>query len=122
MDFDERYAFVTGDGEYSGVRKIADTVKRDLYMVTGNSGEDYSPEEFRGNLIIYGTIGKSEIVESLAEEKRLDLSRIRNKREVYGFFVIKEPMRNVKEAVVIVGSDKRGTIYGLFRLSELIGV
>ena len=49
-------------------------------------------------------------------------SGVRGKREVYLFQVVENPMEGVKSALVIAGSDKRGTIYGLFYLSEKLGV
>lgn len=53
---------------------------------------------------------------------KLELSGVRGKREVYLFQVVENPMEGVKSALVIAGSDKRGTIYGLFYLSEKLGV
>lgn len=53
---------------------------------------------------------------------KLELAGVRGKREVYLFQVVENPMEGVKSAVVIAGSDKRGTIYGLFHLSEKLGV
>src|SRR5690606_25775486 len=35
---------------------------------------------------------------------------------------VKDPFPGVNEALVIAGSDKRGTIYGIYGLSQLIGV
>ena len=36
--------------------------------------------------------------------------------------VVSAPLNGVDDALVIVGSDKRGTIYGIYELSEQIGV
>ena len=45
---------------------------------------------------------------------------LKGKRECYGWFFPDDGLR--ERLLVIVGSDKRGTIYGLFHLSEIFGV
>ena len=52
----------------------------------------------------------------------INLNLIRGKWEVYSFQVVDNPIADVAHALIIAGSDKRGTIYGLYHLSELIGV
>ena len=47
------------------------------------------------------------------------------KRECYLIKVLETPFDDfpkIKQALIIIGSDKRGTIYGMFRLSEMCGV
>jgi len=48
----------------------------------------------------------------------------RNARQMESFFlqVVSDPLPNVSSGLVVVGSDKRGTIYGIYDLSEQIGV
>ena len=106
----------------SGVVKIAEKVKNDIFLVTGDRPNDYECYEDNGNLIIYGTVGNSGLLDEYCSDGIIDLEKIRGKREVYGFFVIDHPRENVEQAIIIAGSDKRGTIYGLFHLSELLGV
>lgn len=52
----------------------------------------------------------------------MELSAIRGKREVYDFRVLEPANGESHATLLIAGSDKRGTIYGLFHLSEIIGV
>ena len=47
---------------------------------------------------------------------------LKGKREKYILCTIKQPLEGVEEAVVIAGSDKRGTIYGIYELSSQMGV
>lgn len=133
--------FFCGDvNEYSGVRKIAEKVKKDYQLVFGVYPEDYKCEQNsttkKGDIalqgvesnvnpstvLIYGTIGKSEMLSELERDNHIDLSIIREKREVYIIQEITKPFYGIDKALVIAGSDKRGTIYGLFHFSELIGV
>ena len=62
------------------------------------------------------------MLDALEAAGKLDLDAIRGKWECYSFQVIENPWPGIGTALVIAGSDKRGTIYGLFHLSELIGV
>lgn len=112
---------------FEGVRMIADTVAEDIEAVS-----DQRPEiqnDLSGctaqRVILMATIGKSALLDRLESEGKLSLAPIRGKREVYLMQQIAEPFAEasaVKELLVIAGSDKRGTIYGMFRLSELCGV
>lgn len=110
---------------FSGVRKIADKVSGDIEKVFG-----VRPASAReiGQLtacpVIYGTIGRSPVLDRLSALGLVDLQAVRGKNEVYLLQVIEAPAEwtGIDKALVIAGSDKRGTIYGLFRLSEMLGV
>ncbi|MCQ2576048.1 MAG: glycosyl hydrolase 115 family protein, partial [Treponema sp.] len=104
--------FACDDNEFSGVKKIAGKVCNDIFLVIGAKPEFSDSEE---NAVIFGTIGKSELITKIAEKNKIDLKKIQNKRESYIFAV-------TEKAIIIAGSDKRGTIYGLFHISELMGV
>ncbi|SDB83549.1 Glycosyl hydrolase family 115 [Pelagirhabdus alkalitolerans] len=108
---------------YSGVNKIAEKVMRDVECVFGQAPQKTSDRDALANhVIVYGTLGKSPILDELESQGKLDLSEIRDKREVYQLQVVEAPFDGVKTALFIAGSDKRGTIYGLFQLSEQLGV
>jgi len=108
---------------FSGVKKIADKVREDVRKVCG-----FLPEriEDRNQLsdvaVFFGTIGQSDVIDELEKSGQINLVEIRGKREVYGFFLVSNVSNQVKQGLVIVGSDKRGTIYGLFHISDLLGV
>lgn len=106
---DKNTKLIIEDSALSGVRKVAERVADDMKKVfTGNNvvtGTEYADD----NSVYVATIGYSEIAKSL------DLSDIEGKREVYKF-------AKINGRLAIIGSDKRGTIYGLFHLSELMGV
>lgn len=114
--------FYCDKDEFAGVKKISAKVCNDIKLVTGSmprlseveaSGLDFEKEAASVQAVVFGTVGKSKLIESFAD--KIDLSKIKGKREVYGFSVS-------DNLLVIAGSDKRGTIYGLFHLSELLGV
>ena len=111
----------------NGVKRVADTVAEDLFLVTGKKPNVISRLEDcqGGHAIIVATIGHSALIHSLAESGLLNAEDIIGKRECYLMKFVEMPFSEfpqIKQALLIVGSDKRGTIYGMFRLSELCGV
>jgi hypothetical protein len=115
--------FYREEEAFSGVNKIADKVMHDIDMVFGSS--PYASNDRKNlakNAVIYGTMDHSPMLQELDEKKLINLAEIKGKREVYLFQVVSNPFEGVESALVIAGSDKRGTIYGLFHLSELLDV
>jgi hypothetical protein len=130
MDFTINQSILSGGAlylkekeAYSGVHKIAEKVMSDIERVIGvrpTSSEEL--DALTSCTVIYGTIGQSSVLDSLSELGLIDLEEIRGKNEVYLFQIIDAPWTGVDKVLVIAGSDKRGTIYGLFHLSEVLGV
>lgn len=71
--------------------------------------------------VIAVTAGSGKLAETLCS-KISKLGQVEGKRESYAFIVAENPVEGIESALVIYGSDKLGTIYGLFHLSELLGV
>ena len=105
----------------AGVRKIAETVLSDFTKVTDEKVglQDTVHGDY---CIAFTQYQKSNLLTQLEETGKIDLSDIKDKWEVYGFYVLENPYPDVKKLLIIAGSDKRGTIYGMFHLSELMGV
>ncbi|WP_055106823.1 glycosyl hydrolase 115 family protein [Paenibacillus ihumii] len=115
--------FYREEEAFSGVNKIARKVMHDVELVFGYAPQAAADRSQLGkNAILYGTVSHSPMLLELEEKQLIDLSEIRGKREVFLFQVIDRPFEGVEKALVIAGSDKRGTIYGLFHLSERLGV
>ncbi|KAF9529105.1 hypothetical protein CPB83DRAFT_283981 [Crepidotus variabilis] len=74
------------------------------------------------SVIIVGTFNKSSLITEVIKNTKLDVSSIQGQWEAYLGRTVKNPLPGVSEAYVIIGSDKRGTIYGLYDLSEQFGV
>jgi len=73
-------------------------------------------------IIIAGTIGKSAIIDKLVQDKKIDISLIKGQWETFLIQIINTPLPGVRKALIIAGSDKRGTIYGIYEISKQIGV
>lgn len=106
-----------------GVRRVMDKVAEDVNKVFGIAPDFCETENFTdvntndSNGIYVGTLGVSSDLPLTSEE----MDTLSGRKEAYAFLLKEVPGKD-KPALVIVGSDKRGTIYGLFHLSELIGV
>lgn len=74
------------------------------------------------NMIIVGTAGQGGMVDRLAAAGKLDLTGVTGEWEAFAIRTVDNPYDGVSKALVIAGSDKRGTIYGIYELSEMIGV
>lgn len=112
---------------YEGVRRIGQTLAEDICLVTGQKPSVLdetaleSPEK-RKKLIFCATWGKSALLEQLHQKGIWKEQQIAGKREVFSIQLLENPFPGVEQALVIAGSDKRGTIYGMFHLSEYLGV
>ena len=73
-------------------------------------------------VVIVGVAGQGGLVDSLAAAGHIDLSQVTRRWEAFGQFVVDDPLPGVERALVIAGADPRGAVYGLYDLSEQIGV
>jgi hypothetical protein len=109
--------------DWLGVLRAADDLRNDVRQVTARAPEiQHDTKSSAKNLVVIGTIGKSRIIDQLAREKKIDVSPVAGKWESFFIEVVPRPFPSVESALVICGSDKRGTIYGIYELSEQIGV
>jgi hypothetical protein len=112
---------VYDDTDYSVVKKTAGLFSSDIKSVTG-----YQPgitnKQTPGNVIVLGTLGKNSIIDQLIAQKKLDVSSIKGGWEQFLIKRLDNPFPGVKQALVIVGSDRRGTAYGAFTISRDMGV
>lgn len=109
--------------DHAGVAKVAGLFVTDIGRVTGMEPEillDFQPES--GRAVLIGTIGKNPIIDGLVEENKLDAGSIQGKWDSYLIQVMEDPWPGVEQILVIAGSDKRGTMYGMFDLSSAMGV
>lgn len=99
-----------------------------VYSTTGTanfSGPAYAEPANASTVIIAGTLGRSAVVDALAAANLLgDLSQVKGKWEAFVSVVVdvSKVVPGGGKALVIAGSDPRGTIYGLYDVSEQIGV
>jgi len=110
-------------GDYPGVTRAAGDLRADIARVTGlNAGIFHETGKGGADAILIGTIGKSAVIDRLIGENRIDVGAIKGKWESTLIQVVEHPLPGVKRGLVIAGSDKRGTIFGIYDLSQQIGV
>ena len=120
----EKSALIVIDSlDYWGVKRAAHDLQNDIKRVTGILPSlVHSYKTPQKNIILIGTIGKSKIIDRLIAMQKLKTNSVSGKWEAFTLQVVDHPMPGVDRALVIAGSDKRGTIYGIYDLSEQIGV
>ena len=123
---------VVDENDWKGVLRAANDLSDDVRKVTGVKAEvavanstlyTLLPPEGRSVArnhstlpsIIVGTIGKSKIIDRLVKKKKVDVKQVKGQWESYLIDI-------VDGNLVIAGSDKRGTIYGIYDISQRIGV
>ncbi|KAL3485507.1 hypothetical protein BJX62DRAFT_229455 [Aspergillus germanicus] len=120
------------EDDYAGVIRATNDLAEDFGRVLGVNGtvqvinatgpRETAAVKDKRAVIITGTIGHSSLIDSLVQHDKLDISEIEGKWESYISQVVKKPLDGLDWALVIAGSDKRGTIYGLYDVSEQLGV
>ncbi len=119
----KRVAAVCVDENDFTVAKIAATnFLADVERVTGQKSEFISAPASADNVIFIGTFGHSRVIDSLVAAKKINVDAIRGQWESFVIATVADPLPGVKSALVIAGSDRRGTAFGVFALSEAIGV
>lgn len=109
--------------EFSGVLRVARHLQEDLESISGSRPEILLGEvPSNGTPIIAGTLGQSDLLASMEDAGAVDFSFIRGKWDSFCITVVEKPLPGLDQALVIAGSNKRGTIYGLYDLSERMGV
>jgi hypothetical protein len=98
---------------------IAAQLANDIELVSG-----YRPmvtndiTAVNGNVILIGTY-QTQLIQSLQDAY---FKKLNGKWECFGYKIISNPFKNISQALVITGSDPRGTAYGVFDFSKKLGV
>ncbi|MDN3665834.1 glycosyl hydrolase 115 family protein [Algibacter miyuki] len=100
----------------------ADILASDVFNITGKKPAVVSKTSKNTAIIIAGTIGKNSLIDKLISSGKIKVSEFENHWERYAIQMVENPTKNIDKALVIVGSDRRGTAYGLLELSRKIGV
>ena len=107
----------------SAVLRVADSFAADLQRVSGELPQRFAQASAAaGEVVIIGTLGHSEPIDSLVRQGKIQAGDIAGQWEAYRQIVVEHPYPNIARALVIVGSDRRGAVYGTYDISEKIGV
>lgn len=101
--------------DYQGVVRAIGDLQTDIEKVTSLKPSLKATSNSIGKEIIIGTLGKSKVIDELVSSGELDIKEIKNKWETF-------TISANENRLIIAGSDKRGTIYGIYELSRQLGV
>ena len=107
-------------GENTAILRAANNLVEDFERVTGVKPA-MSENGKAERAIIIGSLDSPLVKEMILNGKFSD-EELKGCIEKYLIRTISNPVEGVDEALVIVGSDRRGTVYGIYEISEQIGV
>ncbi len=116
-------AIVTSPDDDTVCHIAADLLADDIERVCGAKPEvTQDMNGLSANVVFVGTLGKSSLIDRLSAEGKLDVSDVSGQWETFVLQVVDQPVAGVEKGLFIVGSDRRGTAFGVFDLSEKMGV
>ncbi|KAK3356862.1 hypothetical protein B0T25DRAFT_621871 [Lasiosphaeria hispida] len=115
--------------DFVGIHIAAGSLADDLRQITGISRDVRKGAATNGTLWANGTLSSvilaasanSSLIHQISSQGLLDISDIQGKWETFKTIVVDRPLPGINRALVIVGSDKRGTIFGIHTLAEQSG-
>ncbi len=116
--------FTTDADASKGITRIGFKVIADYAKAAGLTGTPLIQTDLstvKGRAVLFADITESSYASELEDSGILSFSDIRGKREVFKI-ARADGFKGVGELLVIAGSDRLGTIYGMFTLSEKMGV
>jgi hypothetical protein len=123
VSINKKIASISFDtSDYKGVMRAITDLQNDIDSVTGAKPIFTTAETSSEYEIVIGTLGKNKLIDNLISSKKLYVADLKGKWESFVIATIPNPQPNSKQWLVIVGSDKRGTIYGIYELSKQLGV
>ena len=114
-------SILTDSNEEKGIQMAIKNLQKDIAQVSGNRPEILNISNGDRQTIIIGS-NESPFIKALFKTGKLEKEELNGKKEKYIIRTIDKPLEGIDRALVIAGSDKRGTIYGIYELSEQIGV
>lgn len=105
------------------VRIAAQCLASDVASVTGTKPTVSTQLPGVADYAVFmGTLGQNPLIDKLVATHKIDVAALRGKWESYTVLTVENPVRGIKHGLVLVGSDRRGTAYAAFTLSEALGV
>jgi hypothetical protein len=116
-------AILVASNDWPGVIRVARDLQTDIARVTGVTAP-YAHETGKvgKQAIVVGTIGRSGLIDQLIAARKIDVSAVAGEWEAGLIQVVARPWPGVDRALIIAGSDKRGTIFATYNVSEQMGV
>lgn len=105
------------------VRKVAELFASDIQRVVGMEPPVVTClRKTEEQVVIVGTVEKNSMIRELGQAGKLNLKELEGQWERYLIQTVDSPFPGIEKALVVVGSDQRGAAYGVFSISEAMGV
>ncbi|RZK53290.1 MAG: hypothetical protein EOO59_12635, partial [Hymenobacter sp.] len=105
------------------VRLAAEALAQDVAAITGVAPAlRPATAPLADYAVVVGTLGYSALIDQLAAAGQLDAAAIKGQWESFSISVVDRPLGRAGQALVVAGSDRRGTAYGVFELARRLGV
>ena len=111
---------VVSPTENTAILRAAENLVDDFERVTGKR-PSLTHKPSAKTTIIIGSL-ESPLIKEMVSAGKFDTSELVGRNEKYLIQTVASPLEGVDEALVIAGSDRRGVVYGIYEISEQIGV
>jgi len=116
------FSILSDSADFVAMQLALANLQNDFLAVAGKKPALTYNTKTKSVKLIVGTIGKSEFINQLANKSIINKTDLLGKHEKFIIQTVKHPFEGIDEALVIAGSNKRGTVYGIYELSRQIGV
>lgn len=110
----------SNDAKVTGI--AAGAFSRDIEMLSGVQPVVAHRLQAGVPSVVIGTLGQSKLIDQLALKGAIPVNRLKGKWETFCIAVVDDPLGGKNKLLVIAGSDPRGTAFGVFELSRMLGV
>jgi hypothetical protein len=112
---------VVDPGDAAVVRHAADDLADDIKTVTAQQATVAATPAGR-TAILVGTLGGSKLIDQIVAARKIDVSRLNGAWESFVIASVDRPLPGVDKALVVIGSDRRGTAFGVYEVAQAMGV
>jgi hypothetical protein len=114
---------IYSERDFKVVAIAANDLSADIERVTGRKPAVYTDTtKLKSAAIFIGTLGHSAVIDALIQTGKLDTGPLEGQWECFVIAIVDEPLPDIEKGLVIAGSDRRGTAFGVYELSQAIGV
>ncbi len=107
--------------EKSVVKTSIEMFSKDMNLIAGSKTICTNKYSNIANQIIVGTIGNNQFIDSLIHNGLISVREIETKWEGFKITTFL-PEKSKNRVLLVIGSDSRGTAYGILELSRIAGV
>ncbi|MEM9964695.1 MAG: glycosyl hydrolase 115 family protein, partial [Asticcacaulis sp.] len=105
------------------VLHVAGNFAKDLERVSGKPATVVNDlRNAKGQVVIIGSLGRNSVIDGLVTSGAVRADDLSGQWEAYRQVVVDKPFAGIDRALVIVGSDRRGAVFGTYDISSKIGV